>query len=159
MISGMRKAADLPDPVGANAIISLALSPIGIAYIWIGIGVWNSKSSKFYLRSLGQSLISSHDLIGGGQTPPLTWIELSSRNIRQSLSPRASLGLKSYVFLYMKFLMTVPVAYCSTPPIDPLPNSNTGCFVTIASLAVSSLSSHWSLNSCLVRSRCFVYFG
>ena len=33
LINGTRKAADFPDPVGANPIISLKLSPIGIPCI------------------------------------------------------------------------------------------------------------------------------
>jgi len=67
IIKGNKNATDFPEPVGAKAIISLLLTPIGTAYIWIGIGVLNSSSSIFYKISTGNSLISAHSRMGGGQ--------------------------------------------------------------------------------------------
>ena len=154
IIKGIRKAADLPEPVGASAIISRIFRPIGTACIWMGMGLSKRNSCKFLTKSLGISIMSDQFLIGGGHLPPFTEIKLSSLNSRQSRSVRAVCSLATYDFYWLKFLAAVSILdeKCSTPPIDPLPNKRPGCGVGLlkrgmTSLVVSSASSHSSLNS------------
>lgn len=69
----------MPEPVGASASRSLFSRPIGIAYIWMGVG-------RLYANPYRVEASESkgcQDLSGGG-TSPLTMMLWFSRKMRQS---------------------------------------------------------------------------
>ena len=89
LIIGSRNANDFPEPVGAFASISLIYYPIGIACIWIAVGLLNPKFLIFLNICSGMSFYKSFQLLIGldAYVPyPLTIISLFSLNILQSLS-------------------------------------------------------------------------
>ena len=70
-MSGSKKAADFPEPVGASPIMSRIAYPIGRAYIWMGVGDMYWLRSMFSLMMSGIPSASSQFLIGIGHCPPL----------------------------------------------------------------------------------------
>ena len=90
--TGMRNAAVLPDPVGADASRSRPPSMTGMACIWMGVGSFHVDCSMLLmitaLRSPGTIFISANVAAGEGTWPPFTLICIRFRNALTSSSLR-----------------------------------------------------------------------
>ena len=83
--SGIKKANVLPEPVGAQAIMSLLKSEEGIASHWIGVGSVNPWVIKFCNKifdNLNLPTKSSKEPIGRGISWPVTFDPYFWRNSR-----------------------------------------------------------------------------
>eukprot|EP00965_Chrysotila_dentata_P188936 6173033-Pleurochrysis_carterae.AAC.2 len=94
-MSGMRKAAVLPDPVGAHASISLPLSIAGMACICTRVSSWYPAVKMFLARNgrrLNLSIRSEADWTGGGTSLPYAWMRSA---LRRALASATSFGVST----------------------------------------------------------------